>query len=129
MSESVHVCINVFEADFRNFCDLVHLRWFMIGYALYQLIHIWKENKNKIENFTRIDAWLPNIVQQSLPPNMVKCGSYQQLRCYAYIWEHREIVNALPKLRDETTNSLRVMREWIKLCCFCYCLWFVCFRI
>eukprot|EP01084_Bolivina_argentea_P297977 513427_1 len=114
VSESVHVCIDILLPEFDNFTNIVILRWLIIGYALYQLTQLWKTHKNNIKTHTRIDKWLPHIVKQKLPPNLIPRGKYHQLRKYIIMWENRDLITKLPKLRGESTHRLNEMQQWIR---------------
>eukprot|EP01083_Nonionella_stella_P043104 116333_1 len=114
ITEHVHVCIDILLPDFNNFSHIVMLRWLTIGYAISQLIQIWRVNKRNITTHTRIDVWLPAIVQRNLPPNLLRVCSYGQLRKYVRMWENRELITILPKLRGEHTHRLNQMNRWIR---------------
>ena len=75
---------------------------------------LWKENRDSIETHTRVNEWLPYIVKSKLAPTLIPRASYTQLRKYARIWEHKEVVIALPKLRGEHTHKLDEMNGWIR---------------
>ena len=79
-----------------------------------QLVELWKEHKHLITTHTRIDEWLPYLVKSKLAPTLIPRATYPQLRKYSRIWENRDLVTALPKLRGEHTHKLDEMNGWIR---------------
>ena len=114
IAEHVHLCFDILEPEFNRFTNVVMIRWLAVGASVSQLVNIWKEHKHSISTHTRIDAWLPDIVKSRLSPNHIPHCSYKQLRKYTIIWENKELVVALPKLRGEHTHRLNEMNKWIR---------------
>ena len=114
VAESVHICVDIMMPEFDNFASIVMLRWLTIGNAVCQLVEIWKTNKHNISTHNNVREWLPDIIKQKLPPNLLPRGSYSKLRIYARLWENREIITKLPKLRGEHTHRLYEMNKWLR---------------
>ena len=99
--------------ELEDFCNVILLRWLVIGHALAELVDIWKNNKHDIKEYTRIDEWLPAVVKQRLSPSLLHASSWNQLRKYVILYENRYIVTELPKIRGEQTHRLNELIRWL----------------
>ena len=106
---------NLMDKIFKPHCDQIVFIWFAIGYCVYKIILLWKNNKHNINGYSNIKKWLPHVVTQHIDPTYLRWGSYSQLHRFAYIWQHREIAVASPHLAGQFTNNLTAMIKFIKL--------------
>merc|ERR1711963_340546 len=99
------------------------MSWLIIGRSTSELTEIWKTNKRRNEPFDGYDSikqWLPYIVKKELDPSLCINGSYSTLRLYVRMYENKELITQLPKIRQNYgfshayTHSLYEMNGWLR---------------